>query len=137
MTFKSTWVKAHQDDYKLPGQVLSDAALRNTRVDHTAIAYLESGASQNRNNAAHVDAQAISISIQGTRITGRYEEVIREPNERNLYLDSCYLTGLSHIVFIFRQLLLDRTEPYRSPAVYELVMDVDGVDGGGTGVVVM
>jgi hypothetical protein len=39
--------------------------------------------------------------------------------------------------FIFRQLLLDRTEPYRSPAVHELVMDVDGVvvDGDGTGVV--
>ena len=34
MTFKSTLVKAHQDDYKLPGQVLSDAALRNIRVDH-------------------------------------------------------------------------------------------------------
>ena len=28
----------------------------------------------------------------------------------------------------------DRTEPYRLPAVHELVMDVDG---GGTGVVVM
>jgi len=26
-----------------------------------------------------------------------------------------------------RQLLLDRTEPYHSPAVHELVMDVDGV----------
>jgi len=36
--------------------------------------------------------------------------------------------------FIFRQLLLDRTEPYRSPAVQELAMDVDD---GGTGVVVM
>ena len=40
---------------------------------------------------------------------------------------------------MFRQLLLDRNEPYRSPAVHELVVDVDGVDvdGGGTGVVVM
>ena len=45
----------------------------------------ESGASQTRNNAANMDAQAISISIQGTRITGRYEEVIRE------HIDGSYL----------------------------------------------
>ena len=40
--------------------------------------------------------------------------------------------------FLFRQLLFDATEPYRSPAAHELVMDVDGVvvDGGSTGVVV-
>jgi ribonuclease HI len=36
MSFKSTWVKAHQDDDKLPGQVLSDAALQNIRVDSIA-----------------------------------------------------------------------------------------------------
>ena len=85
MTFKSTWVKAHQDDDKLPGQILFDAALRNIRVDHIATAYLESGASQTRDNAAYIDAQAISITIQGTRITGRDEEVIRE------HIDGSYL----------------------------------------------
>ena len=40
MTFKSTWVKAHQDDDQLPGQVLSDAALRNNDLDSLANAYL-------------------------------------------------------------------------------------------------
>jgi hypothetical protein len=36
MTIKSKWVlKAHQDENKLPGQVLSDATLRNIDVDST------------------------------------------------------------------------------------------------------
>ena len=84
MTFKSKWVKAHQDDDKLPGQILFDAALRNIDVDSLANDYLlATGKSQTRDNAAHVDAQAISISIQGTRITGRYEEVIREHIDRS------------------------------------------------------
>ena len=43
MAFKSTWVKAHQDDDKLPGQVLSDAALRNIDVDSLANDYLANG----------------------------------------------------------------------------------------------
>ena len=80
MTFKSAWVKAHQDDDQLPGQVhvLSDAALRNLDVDSLANDYLlETDQPQTRDNAAHVDAQAISISIQGTRIMGRYEDAIR------------------------------------------------------------
>jgi hypothetical protein len=33
MTIKNTWVKARQKEDKLPGQVLSDAALRNIDVD--------------------------------------------------------------------------------------------------------
>ena len=33
---------------------------------------------QTSDNAAHVDAQAISICIQGTRVIGRYEDAIRE-----------------------------------------------------------
>ena len=33
MTFKSNGVGVHQDDDQLPGQVLSDAALGNIRVD--------------------------------------------------------------------------------------------------------
>jgi hypothetical protein len=33
---------------------------------------------QTSNNAAHADAQAISICIQGTRVTGRYEDAICE-----------------------------------------------------------
>jgi hypothetical protein len=40
MTIKSTWVKAHQDENKLPGQVLPDAALRNIDVDSIANDYL-------------------------------------------------------------------------------------------------
>ena len=40
MTFKSTWVEAHQDDDKLPGQVLSGAALINIAVDSLANDYL-------------------------------------------------------------------------------------------------
>jgi hypothetical protein len=40
MTIKSTWVKAHQDENKLPGQALSDAALRNIDVDSIANDYL-------------------------------------------------------------------------------------------------
>jgi hypothetical protein len=79
MTIKSTWVKAHQDEKKLPGQVLSDAALRNIDVDSIANDYLlDTRQPQTRDNAAHVDAQAISISIQGTRIMDRYEDAIRE-----------------------------------------------------------
>jgi hypothetical protein len=73
-TFKSTWVEAHHDDDKLPGQVVSDAALRNIAVDSLANDYLlATEQSQTRDNTAHVDAQAVSISIQGTRITGRYD----------------------------------------------------------------
>jgi hypothetical protein len=40
---------------------------------------------QIQDNAAHVDVQAISISIQGARITGRYEDAIRE------HIDGSYL----------------------------------------------
>ena len=87
MTFKSTLVKAHQDDDKLPsGQVLSDAASRNIDMDSLANDYLlAADQPHTQDNAAHVDAQAISISIQGTRITGRYEEAIRE------HIDGSYL----------------------------------------------
>ena len=80
MTIKSTWVKAHQDEKMLPGQILSDAALRNIKVDSIADDYLlDPRQPQTSDNAAHVDAQAISIvCIQGTRVTGRYEDTIRE-----------------------------------------------------------
>jgi len=78
MTIKSTWVKAHQDEDKLQGQVLSNAALRNIDVDNIANdCLLDTRQPQTQDNAAHVDAQAISISIQGIRITGRYEDAIR------------------------------------------------------------
>ena len=71
MTIKSTWVKAHQDEKKIPGQKLSDAALRNIKVDSIANDYLlDTCQPQTLENAEHVDAQAISICIQGTRITG-------------------------------------------------------------------
>ena len=40
---------------------------------------------QTQDNAVHVDAQAISISIQGTRIMGRYKDAIRE------HIDGSYL----------------------------------------------
>ena len=40
MTIKSTWVKAHQDEKKIPGHVLSDAALRNIKADSIAKNYL-------------------------------------------------------------------------------------------------
>jgi hypothetical protein len=86
MTIKSTWVKAHQDEDKLQGQVLSDAALRNIDVDNIANdCLLDTRQPQNQDNAVHVDAQAISISIQGTRITGRYEDAIRK------HIDGSYL----------------------------------------------
>ena len=86
MTIKSTWVKAHQDEDKLQGQVLSDAALRNIDVDNIANdCLLDTRQPQNQDNAVHVDAQAISISIKGTRITGRYEDAIRK------HIDGSYL----------------------------------------------
>jgi hypothetical protein len=60
--------------------------LRNIDVDSIANDYLlDPRQHQTRNNAAHVDAQAISISIQGTRTTGRYEDAIRE------HIDGYYL----------------------------------------------
>jgi hypothetical protein len=60
--------------------------LRNIDVDSIANDYLlDTRQPQTRDNAAHVDAQAISISIQGTRITGRYEYAIRE------HIDGSYL----------------------------------------------
>jgi ribonuclease HI len=40
MTIKSIWVQAHQDEKELPGQILSDAALRNIKVDSIAEDYL-------------------------------------------------------------------------------------------------
>jgi hypothetical protein len=90
MTIKSKWVKAHQDEDKLSGQVLSDAALQNINVDSTANDYLlDTRQPQTQDNAARVDAQAVSISIQGTRITGRYEDAIRE------HIDGSYLRHLS------------------------------------------
>jgi hypothetical protein len=86
MTIKSTWVKAQQDEDQLPSQVLSDATLRNIDVDSIANDYLlDTRQPQTQENAAHVDAQAISISIQGTRITGRYEDASRE------HIDGSYL----------------------------------------------
>ena len=79
-------VKAHQDENKLPGPVLSDVALRNIDVDSIANDYLlDTRQPQTQDNAAHVDAQAISISIQGTRIMGRYKDAIRE------HIDGSYL----------------------------------------------
>ena len=51
---------------KLP--VLSDAAMRNIDVGSIANDYLlDTRKPQTQDNAAHVDVQAISISIQGTR----------------------------------------------------------------------
>jgi hypothetical protein len=86
MTIKSTWVKAHQDKNKLPSQVLSDAELRNINVDSIADEYLvDTCQPQTRDKAEHVDAQAVSICIQGTRITGRYEDAVRE------HIDGSYL----------------------------------------------
>ena len=53
MTFKSVWVNAHQDDDKLPGKVLSDAALRNIAVDSLANDFLlATDQSLTRDNAA-------------------------------------------------------------------------------------
>ena len=62
MTFKSTWVKAYlddDDDDQLPGQVLSDAAVRNNDVDSLANAYLSRQINPRPEimHAAHVDAQ--------------------------------------------------------------------------------
>jgi hypothetical protein len=55
MTIKSTWVKANQDEKKLPGQILSDAALRNIKVDSIAKDYLlDPRQPQTSENAAHV-----------------------------------------------------------------------------------
>jgi hypothetical protein len=57
MTIKSTWVKTHQDEDQLPGQVLSDAALRNIDVDSITNDYLlDTCQPQTQDNAAHVDA---------------------------------------------------------------------------------
>jgi hypothetical protein len=79
MIIKSTRVQAHQDEKKIPGQILSDAALRNIKVDSITEDYLlDRRQPQTSVNAAHVDAQAISICIQGTRVTGRYKDAIRE-----------------------------------------------------------
>jgi hypothetical protein len=79
MTIKSTWVKAHQDEKKLLGQILSDAALRNIKVDSIAEdCLLDPRQPQTSEIAVHVDAQAISICIQGTKVTGRYEDAIRQ-----------------------------------------------------------
>jgi hypothetical protein len=94
MTIKSTWVKAHQDEDKLPGQVRSGSALRNIDVDSIANDYLlDTCQPQTQDNAAHVDAQAISISIQGTRITGRYEDAIHE-HINGSYL--CHYLSIKH-----------------------------------------
>ena len=46
---------------------------------------LKTSQPQTQDNAVHVDAQAISISIQGTRIMGRYKDAIRE------HIDGSYL----------------------------------------------
>jgi len=79
MNIKRTWVQAHQDEKKIPGQIISDAALRNIKVDSIAEDYLLNPRQpQTSDNAAHVDAQAISICIQGIRVTGRYKDAIRE-----------------------------------------------------------
>jgi hypothetical protein len=48
-------------------------------VDSIAEDYLlDPGQPQTSDNAAYVDAQAIIICIQGTRVTGRSEDAIRE-----------------------------------------------------------
>ena len=55
MTIKSTWVKAHQDEKKLPGQVLPEAALGNIKVDSIAEDYLlDSRQPQTSENSEHV-----------------------------------------------------------------------------------
>jgi hypothetical protein len=70
---------SQQDGKKIPGQVLSDAALQNIKVDSIANGYLlDTCQPQTLENTEDVDAQAISICIQGTKITGRYEDAIRE-----------------------------------------------------------
>ena len=79
---------------KIPGQVLSDAALRNIKVDSIAEDYLpDTCQPQTSENAEHVDAQAISICIQGTRITGQYEDAIRESIDGS-YL--CHYLSVKH-----------------------------------------
>ena len=54
MTIKSIWVQAHQDEKKIPGQILSDAALRSIKVDSIAEDYLlDPRQPQTSDNAAH------------------------------------------------------------------------------------
>ena len=94
MNIKRTWVQAHQDAKKLPGEILSDAALRNIKVDSIAEDYLlDPRQPQTSENDEHVDAQAISICIQGTRFTGRYEDAIRESIDGS-YL--CHYLSVKH-----------------------------------------
>jgi hypothetical protein len=72
MTIKSTWFQAHQDEKKIPDQILSDAALRNIKVDSIAEDYLlDPHQSQTSDKAAHVDAQAISTATRmlSTRVS--------------------------------------------------------------------
>ena len=63
MTIKSTWVKAHQDEKKLPGQILSDAALRNLKADSIAEDYLlDPRQPQISENVEHVVLGVLSIA---------------------------------------------------------------------------
>jgi hypothetical protein len=66
MNIKRTWVQAHQDKKKIPGQILSDAALWNIKVDSIAEDYL-----LDPHQPQQTSDNAISICTQGTRVTGR------------------------------------------------------------------
>ena len=67
-------------EYPLPALTLTKEQYRKIMAPAlTSGNYLlDSRQPQTSDNAAHVDAQAISICIQGTRVTGRYEDAIRE-----------------------------------------------------------
>jgi hypothetical protein len=63
MNIKSAWVKAHQDEKKLPGQILSDAALRNLKADSIAEDYLlDPRQPQISENVEHVVLGVLSIA---------------------------------------------------------------------------
>jgi hypothetical protein len=80
MTIKSTWVKAYQDEKRYQVKYSPTLLCRiSIKVDSIANDYLlDTCQPQTLENAVHVDAQAISICIQGTRITGQYKDAICE-----------------------------------------------------------
>ena len=75
-SFKSIWVKGHQDSLS-PVVPLSLASSLNIYADRLASGYRNSGECSSIEHVPHLDEQQCSISINVVRLTSQYDKSVR------------------------------------------------------------
>ena len=74
--FRSTWVKGHQDNLRAYEHIPCPARL-NIDADFLTTRYRQRGKLKSRETVSHEPTQQCSITINGVRLTGQYDDSIR------------------------------------------------------------